>query len=290
MFQYFASAVSTRAGFVQQPSRSVTCCAEGKRTVLVTGAGGKTGKLVAKKVKESDKLSLRALCRTEEVRTRCKLAHDQSCAQPTCGALQRTPQSPTSWQHRTTTAYVPHVMSWLHVLRCWPIHMREHTWHPVRLQSKAKLQSELGLEEGECVVADVVNKDLSEAMKGCDAMVVATSATPKIVYTSLPGFMWKRFVMKEKVMPSFTFPQAPEEVRHSGPAQPRRACDAHPRIANPVATSPWPPPLACQYAYAGSRSRAHASSTFGRSQSVGRTTSRAHACCADRLEGAEGAV
>lgn len=50
-------------------------------------------------------------------------------------------------------------------------------------------------------------------MAGCDSMIVATSATPKIVYWAMPTFLWRKFVMKEKVMPTFTFPQPPEEVR-----------------------------------------------------------------------------
>jgi hypothetical protein len=80
------------------------------------------------------------------------------------------------------------------------------------VQSKAKLQKLLSLEDSECVVADVVAQDLAAAMSGCESLIVATSATPKIVFTSLPSFMWRRLVMKEKVMPSFTFPQAPELV------------------------------------------------------------------------------
>jgi dihydrodipicolinate reductase len=38
-----------------------------KAIVLVTGAGGKTGKIVAKKIKESSDYRLRALFRTETV-------------------------------------------------------------------------------------------------------------------------------------------------------------------------------------------------------------------------------
>lgn len=51
-----------------QASREVSADATGKPVVLVTGASGKTGKLVAKKIKESGDYSLRALTRTDEVR------------------------------------------------------------------------------------------------------------------------------------------------------------------------------------------------------------------------------
>ena len=43
--------------------------AASKPIVLVTGAGGKTGKLVAQKVKQSDDYTLRALFRTDQVQT-----------------------------------------------------------------------------------------------------------------------------------------------------------------------------------------------------------------------------
>jgi glutamyl-tRNA reductase len=60
----FASVTSNSAA-----SRSVAMQADAstKATVLVTGAGGKTGKLVAKKLKDSSEYNLRAVCRTEEV-------------------------------------------------------------------------------------------------------------------------------------------------------------------------------------------------------------------------------
>jgi hypothetical protein len=83
----------------------------------------------------------------------------------------------------------------------------------IRLQSKAKTQSELGLEAEECFVADVTSGDLAQAVTGCSAMIIATSATPKLIATSIPWFMFQRFIMREKVMPQFTFPQPPEEVR-----------------------------------------------------------------------------
>lgn len=48
-------------------SREVAADATVKPVVLVTGASGKTGKIVARKIKESEDYSLRALTRTEEV-------------------------------------------------------------------------------------------------------------------------------------------------------------------------------------------------------------------------------
>jgi hypothetical protein len=81
------------------------------------------------------------------------------------------------------------------------------------LQGKGKLQSELKLDENEIVIADVVNDDLTDAMKGCYGLVVATSAKPALVWTSMPGFFWKKFVTKEEgAMPGFSFRQMPEEV------------------------------------------------------------------------------
>jgi FlaA1/EpsC-like NDP-sugar epimerase len=56
--------VVTRSATVRNMAMRASASAP---TVLVTGAGGKTGKLVAKKIKESQEYSLRALFRTEEV-------------------------------------------------------------------------------------------------------------------------------------------------------------------------------------------------------------------------------
>lgn len=62
-------------------------------------------------------------------------------------------------------------------------------------------------------MADVVNDGLTEALKGCYALVVATSAKPELVWGSMPGFFWKKFVTKEEgAMPGFTFAQMPEQV------------------------------------------------------------------------------
>lgn len=72
------------------------------------------------------------------------------------------------------------------------------------------------MDDTEVIVADVAKADLSAAMKGVSALIVATSATPKPVWSSFPGFFWSRFVMKEKVMPKFTFPATPEQVGVTG--------------------------------------------------------------------------
>ena len=80
------------------------------------------------------------------------------------------------------------------------------------MQSKKKLMGELQLTEQEVVVANVVGDTLGAAMEGCSALIVATSATPKLLWSSMPGFFWKKFVTKEKAMPGFSYPQMPEQV------------------------------------------------------------------------------
>jgi hypothetical protein len=95
------------------------------------------------------------------------------------------------------------------------------------VQSKSKLKDELGLDDAECAVADIASSDLSSIMKGCAALIVASSATPKIDYFSMPGFLWNKFVMRRRAMPGFTFAQTPEVVRPRGPLQlrhPLRHC------------------------------------------------------------------
>lgn len=81
-----------------------------------------------------------------------------------------------------------------------------------KLQGKRKLQSELALTDDETFVADVAKADLTKAVEGCTALIIATSATPKPVWSSFPGFFWARFVKQEKVMPKFTYPAMPEQV------------------------------------------------------------------------------
>lgn len=84
--------------------------------------------------------------------------------------------------------------------------------HAYHMQSKKKLQQELSLTDDEVVVADVAKADLTKALQGCAALIVATSATPKPVWSSFPGFFWARFVKQEKVMPKFTYPAMPKQV------------------------------------------------------------------------------
>lgn len=57
------SFVAGRAG----PTRARRMVAANAETVFVTGATGKTGKLIAQKIQESDDFELRALTRTEKV-------------------------------------------------------------------------------------------------------------------------------------------------------------------------------------------------------------------------------
>eukprot|EP00892_Ulva_mutabilis_P000576 jgi/Ulvmu1/10519/UM064_0057.1 len=135
--------------------RGTSAGAFNKPVVLVTGANGKTGRIIAKKIKESEEYSLRALTRSEE--------------------------------------------------------------------GKQTILNELALSEDEVVVADVAKADLSKAAEGCAALIVATSATPKPVWSSFPGFFWARFVKQEKVMPKFTYPAMPETVDWEGQ---RRQFDA----------------------------------------------------------------
>ena len=59
---FFGSAASST-----HPQRSVAMHADSKPTVLVTGAGGKTGKLVAQKLKASPDYNVRAVFRTDQV-------------------------------------------------------------------------------------------------------------------------------------------------------------------------------------------------------------------------------
>ena len=95
------------------------------------------------------------------------------------------------------------------------VHLRPLAWVQTCfwfVQSKKKTQKDLGLEDVECTVADVTSAQLSSAMSGCESLIVATSATPTINYWSLPGFLFQRYVLQQKVMPSFTFPQFPEKV------------------------------------------------------------------------------
>lgn len=82
------------------------------------------------------------------------------------------------------------------------------------MQGKATLKKDLLVEDSEVVIADVVKDNITEAMKGCSALICVTSAKPELVWSSMPGFFWKRFVQKEEgIMPGFTFAQMPEQVR-----------------------------------------------------------------------------
>lgn len=84
------------------------------------------------------------------------------------------------------------------------------------MQGKETLKKDLQVSDDAVVIADVVKDDLTEALKGASALIVATSAKPELIYSSLPGFLWKKFVVKETgIMPGFTFAQMPEVVRFS---------------------------------------------------------------------------
>lgn len=81
------------------------------------------------------------------------------------------------------------------------------------MQGKEILRTELKVDGSAVVIADVVKDDLTKSMKGCSALIVATSAKPELIWTSIPGFFWKKVVQKETgIMPGFNFAQVPEMV------------------------------------------------------------------------------
>jgi len=72
------------------------------------------------------------------------------------------------------------------------------------------------LEEAKVRVCPSFEKDpLVEAFEGCDKLVVLTSSKPKLVFTSLFGVMFSKYILrKEGVRPSFYYPegQTPRDV------------------------------------------------------------------------------
>ena len=81
------------------------------------------------------------------------------------------------------------------------------------MQGKETLIKDLAVDDSQVILADVVKDDLTEKFQGSDALIVATSAKPELIWSSMPGFFWKRFLQKETgIMPGFTFAQSPEQV------------------------------------------------------------------------------
>jgi len=79
--------------------------------------------------------------------------------------------------------------------------------------SKQQLLKQLpDVAEEAMVKVDAFQKEsLSETFKGCDKLVVLTSSKPKLQFSSLPGVLWQKFVMrKEGVKPTFYFPEGQE--------------------------------------------------------------------------------
>ncbi len=87
--------------------------------------------------------------------------------------------------------------------------------HP---QSKPKLTA-VGVPESSIYEVDLARAAASPevfaaAFKGCDALVVATSAVPVLQPLSLIRVFWAKFTGGERVMPSFSWKegQSPEQV------------------------------------------------------------------------------
>ena len=130
---------------------SSVACADALR-VLVTGAGGRTGRLVFEQLSGSDDFEARGLVRSAKAQKALKKV----------GATD---------------------------------------------EAIVRADVALGKEAGDT---------LTEAMQGCDAVVLCTSATPKIKPLSILKVLWKKKVLRssEPGRPSFSWPErgTPEEV------------------------------------------------------------------------------
>eukprot|EP00191_Tetraselmis_sp_GSL018_P010992 CAMPEP_0177600220 /NCGR_PEP_ID=MMETSP0419_2-20121207/13486_1 /TAXON_ID=582737 /ORGANISM="Tetraselmis sp., Strain GSL018" /LENGTH=311 /DNA_ID=CAMNT_0019093157 /DNA_START=333 /DNA_END=1268 /DNA_ORIENTATION=+ len=83
-------------------------------------------------------------------------------------------------------------------------------------QSAGKLANETSLSKDSIFVADVTQgpEALAEAMSGCEAVVLCTSAVPKLILWSLFPVLWSRLTGKGGVRPRFRYAegQSPEAV------------------------------------------------------------------------------
>lgn len=87
----------------------------------------------------------------------------------------------------------------------------------VRSKKARKALTKAGAEPDELVVADVtVKEELVSAMTGCDAVVMCTSAVPKIKPLSIVKLLFKKVILRraDPGRPQFKFPPkgTPEEV------------------------------------------------------------------------------
>ena len=81
--------------------------------------------------------------------------------------------------------------------------------------AKKALVDKIGISEDKVVVSSYDAKSLEECFQGCTKLIILTSSKPKVVFTSLFGVMFKKFVMRsEGAKPSFYFPegQTPKDV------------------------------------------------------------------------------
>jgi hypothetical protein len=124
-----------------------------KKSVLVTGAGGRTGSLVMKKLLERDDYDARGIVRSDKSAKQLK-----------------------GWGATDDQIFMGDILS----------------------------------ENGDAV--------LQKAIQGCDALVIATSAVPKIKPFSLVKVMWAKITKQEGVRPEFTFKadQMPEQIDWNG--------------------------------------------------------------------------
>jgi len=136
----------------RSPRVQAQASAGNRKKVLVTGAGGRTGSLVLKKLAQrKDEYEVRGMVRTEK--------------------------------------------------------------------SRQKLRKEVPEGDAELVVGNVSSaEDVSKAMAGCDQLVVASSATPRIQKRSILKIMFKKLVKQDPGRPTFRWPPqgTPEEVDYIG--------------------------------------------------------------------------
>ena len=147
--------------------------------VCVTGAGGRTGSLVMKKLQERPEFTARGVVRSEKARS----------SGGGVGAARRAR---------------PQILTRLS-----------------RLLQSGKSLKQYGVSEEELVVGDLLAGGpglLAEALAGCDALVIATSAVPKINPFSLVKVMLAKVTGQQGVRPTFTFKadQAPELIDWEG--------------------------------------------------------------------------
>ncbi|CAM9798633.1 unnamed protein product, partial [Phaeothamnion confervicola] len=68
----------------------------------------------------------------------------------------------------------------------------------VRSSSSIKTLTKLGAPKSAIAIADVTQKDgLEEAMRGADAVVLCSSATPKIIFWSLIKLLFNKFILRK---------------------------------------------------------------------------------------------